>query len=470
MRSKQKTPKRLPYKVLMLFLRCYYPLFYRQFQVIDVDGNGTFPIGQSTKSTLKNRFCLVNHPNSLIDALSVCRATTEEVRLVAMHLLWKYPFLRPFLYLGGVVPVYRRADLVKEGTRASKKRGIQKKIRDNSDSSDQIVKVVQKYPICIFGEGTTHLSPQVKSVKSGVLRFLRQARDFQRQHPSSRKESTDLSVQIVALYYERRLRFRSNVLVVFGPCLPSGQLLDDLDKNSQKEQQTLQMLQKSIQDLLPNAQNTQQKHQIRVLAKLLGDGGQQPIAELWQLERKLTEGASASKFTQSSIASQLECYSVLMKKLKVSFEDLIFLKNWTQQTSQPTRFIKTCVHLTAVTFLSFLLVPFLICSYLSSCISHLVAPDPVERGTYLFLGYIVLTQFLLWSSFVSALCLKGALYAALSCAVLLLLYCAYALSYDYMLRWASYIRLMLFQTNRKNFQLFCDLDTTIREDIRNLVP
>jgi glycerol-3-phosphate O-acyltransferase/dihydroxyacetone phosphate acyltransferase len=140
-----------------------------------------------------------NHPNSLLDPALICCFCPRVVRFVAKDVLFRSPLLRPVLHAMGAVPVQRRADHG-EGP------------LDNELAFERLFAALAGgVAIGIFPEGLSHDSSQLARFKTGAARIALGARA---RHPG-------LAVRLVpcGLTYMTPQRFRSSVLVQFGPPL-----------------------------------------------------------------------------------------------------------------------------------------------------------------------------------------------------------------------------------------------------------
>jgi 1-acyl-sn-glycerol-3-phosphate acyltransferase len=140
-----------------------------------------------------------NHPNSLLDPALIACFCRRVVRFVAKDVLFRSPLLRPVLLAMGAVPVQRRADHA-DGPLA------------NELAFERLFAVLGAGgAIGIFPEGLSHDASQLARFKTGAARIALGARA---RHPG-------LAVRLVpcGLTYMTPQRFRSSVLVQFGPAL-----------------------------------------------------------------------------------------------------------------------------------------------------------------------------------------------------------------------------------------------------------
>jgi len=148
-----------------------------------------------------------NHPNSLLDPTLISCFCGRVVRFAAKDVLFRSWLLRPLLTAMGAVPVQRRAD------------------HGDSPLANELaferLHAVLAAGGCIgiFPEGISNDSSQLARFKTGAARLALGARA---QHPG-------LPLQLVpcGLHYVTPQRFRSSVLIQFGPALALDAERDD---------------------------------------------------------------------------------------------------------------------------------------------------------------------------------------------------------------------------------------------------
>ncbi len=178
----------LLYALLQRFLRALVHVFFRQVAVVGLEhvpGEGEGPV-----------IFAGNHPNSLLDPILVIVTAGRIVHFAAKDVLFRSALLRVFLRGLGAVPVARRSD---HGGAV-----------DNVDAFDQLYAVLAAgRAVGIFPEGLSHDDSQLARLKTGAARIALGASG---QHPGLR-----VRVVPVGLTYVHPKRFRSRVLVQFGP-------------------------------------------------------------------------------------------------------------------------------------------------------------------------------------------------------------------------------------------------------------
>jgi 1-acyl-sn-glycerol-3-phosphate acyltransferase len=177
------------YRLLRGLLGFVLRIFYRQIEVVGLEhvpAEGEGPV-----------LFAGNHPNSLLDPILIITSCGRIVHFAAKDVLFRSRLLRPILTGLGAVPIARRSDHP-EGP------------LDNQQAFDRLFEVLARgRAMGIFPEGLSHDAAQLARLKTGAARI---ALGVAERHPG-------LPVHIVpcGLNYVRRKRFRTRVLVQFGP-------------------------------------------------------------------------------------------------------------------------------------------------------------------------------------------------------------------------------------------------------------
>jgi glycerol-3-phosphate O-acyltransferase/dihydroxyacetone phosphate acyltransferase len=176
-------------------VRLYYP-------VRSVEGGERIPADRPVVFVL-------NHPNGLLDPLVLRVATGRVARFLAKSTLFSNPLGRLAMGAFGTIPVYRAHE---SGARA----------KDASRNEESFTRcraaLARGEALALFPEGVSHSDPQLRPLKTGAARIALSAED---------ENAGRLGVTIVpvGLFYERKARFRSRVLLVVGEPLPVAPLL-----------------------------------------------------------------------------------------------------------------------------------------------------------------------------------------------------------------------------------------------------
>jgi glycerol-3-phosphate O-acyltransferase/dihydroxyacetone phosphate acyltransferase len=157
-----------------------------------------------------------NHQNGLIDPLLLVAALSAPAgggrmpRFLATHLLWRNPALRPWLELGGVIPIYRPKDV---GPHADPAQNAAAFARCHAELGAGGV-------VALFPEGTSHSQPALAPLKTGAARIVLEA---VRRYPGIAPR-----VVPIGLTFEAKATLRSRALVEVGePLDPAPEIAAD---------------------------------------------------------------------------------------------------------------------------------------------------------------------------------------------------------------------------------------------------
>lgn len=137
-----------------------------------------------------------NHPNALMDGwLLTAKCGRWPLHFLANAKLWKYRMLAPVLDATGAVPVVRREELDGQV--------------DNTRAFERIYEVLESGDcIGIFPEGISHAEARLVKLKTGVARIALTL---------AARGQANAKIVPCGLNYIHRHRFRSQVLIEFGP-------------------------------------------------------------------------------------------------------------------------------------------------------------------------------------------------------------------------------------------------------------
>jgi glycerol-3-phosphate O-acyltransferase/dihydroxyacetone phosphate acyltransferase len=152
---------------------------------------------------------VLNHPNGLLDPVVLRVATGRATRFLAKSTLFGNPLGRLVMGAFGSIPVYRAHEA---GARA----------KDTSRNDEAFARcraaLARGEALALFPEGVSHSDPQLRPLKTGAARITL----------SAEREVADggghLGAVVVpaGLFYERKARFRSRVLVDVGEPLETA--------------------------------------------------------------------------------------------------------------------------------------------------------------------------------------------------------------------------------------------------------
>ena len=136
---------------------------------------------------------VANHGNGFVDPVVVAGVLGRLPRFLGKAALWNVVVARPFLWLAGVLPVYRSGD----GDRSSKNASV-------FDACHH--ELAQGATVAIFPEGTTGDRPNLDRVKSGAARIALGALPT----------APDVVIVPIGMAFESRVETRSRAVVMFG--------------------------------------------------------------------------------------------------------------------------------------------------------------------------------------------------------------------------------------------------------------
>jgi glycerol-3-phosphate O-acyltransferase / dihydroxyacetone phosphate acyltransferase len=179
-------------------VRLYYP-------VRSVEGAERIPTGRPV-------IFVVNHPNGLLDPLVLRVATGRPARFLAKSTLFSNPLGRLAMTAFDSIPVYRAREA---GVRAG----------DASRNDESFARcraaLARGEALALFPEGTSHSDPQMKPLKTGAARIALSAE----REVADGGGRLDAVVVPAGLFYERKARFRSRLLLVVGEPVETAPLL-----------------------------------------------------------------------------------------------------------------------------------------------------------------------------------------------------------------------------------------------------
>lgn len=147
---------------------------------------------------------VANHPNGLLDPLLVRVMTGRKARFLAKSTLFGNPAGRLAMDAFGSIPVYRA------------KESASKDASRNEESFSRCrAALAGGEALALFPEGVSHSDPQMRPLKTGAARITL----------SAVESAPALQVVPVGLFYERKVLFRSRVLLVVGEPLPIAPML-----------------------------------------------------------------------------------------------------------------------------------------------------------------------------------------------------------------------------------------------------
>jgi len=176
------------YRLLAWLLRTATRVFFRQIEVV----------GLEHVPTDRAVIFAGNHPNSLIDPVLIITTCGRKVHFAAKDTLFKGRVMRAILGGLGAVPIKRRDDHGEGST-------------DNQAAFAAMFDVLGRGDaIGIFPEGLSHDESQLARLKTGAARLALGA---------AHKSGREIAIVPCGLTFIHPKRFRSRVLVQYGPAL-----------------------------------------------------------------------------------------------------------------------------------------------------------------------------------------------------------------------------------------------------------
>ncbi|MCP3978069.1 MAG: hypothetical protein GY716_01890 [bacterium] len=216
-----------------------------------------------------------NHTNALVDPGLIVGFVTPRVRMLAKSTLWKNPILRPLLWIGRPVPVYRRMD------------GVD--VTQNLAAFARSRELLSRGgAIAIFPEGISHNEPALQGLRTGAARIVLET--------ASEHDGLRIPVVPVGLVFDARTRFRSNVLLRIGPPLDPGPEIESYSGGSRKAVRRLtERIAAALEAVTLNYDSWEESRVIGRVAELYArpdpDTGQAPsLAQQAELRKTFTEG------------------------------------------------------------------------------------------------------------------------------------------------------------------------------------
>jgi 1-acyl-sn-glycerol-3-phosphate acyltransferase len=170
-------------KILFGALRGLLRVYFRRIEVVGID---------QVPMTGPAVFA-PNHPNSLLDPLVLFSGAPRAVATLAAEPLFRKPVLGSVMRSIGAIPVYRRED----GADRSRNRSTFDAARAHLAGGGALA---------IFPEGVSHDDPLLRPIRTGAARITLGVQGVE-----------TVSIVPTGLFYTARARFRSSVLICFGP-------------------------------------------------------------------------------------------------------------------------------------------------------------------------------------------------------------------------------------------------------------
>ena len=178
-------------------VRLYYPTRV-------VEGGERIPSGRPLVFVL-------NHPNGLLDPLVLRVALGRPARFLAKSTLFGNPAGRLAMDAFGSIPIYRTHE---SGARAGDAS------RNDASFAACRAELAAGGALALFPEGVSHSDSQLRPLKTGAARIALSAE-------AENQGRLGITLVPVGLHYERKVTFRSTVLLVVGEPIEVAPLLPD---------------------------------------------------------------------------------------------------------------------------------------------------------------------------------------------------------------------------------------------------
>ncbi|MBG7605800.1 MAG: 1-acyl-sn-glycerol-3-phosphate acyltransferase [Actinobacteria bacterium] len=248
---------------------------------------------------------VANHGNGFVDPIVVSAVLGRIPRFIAKAALWKVFVARPFLWLAGVLPVYRASD----GDRSSNNASV-------FDACHR--KLAQGATVAIFPEGTTGDRGGLDRVRSGAARIALGALPA----------APDLVIVPIGLAYEDRVETRSRAVVMFGEPIivadhASAQHSPDGDPDRDDVRELTATITASLEDVSPSFASVDERELLRAAAnteRAAEDGKHIPsFGEIEVVARRL---AAAPASARARVVEAYERYATRLQLVGISDSQL----------------------------------------------------------------------------------------------------------------------------------------------------
>jgi glycerol-3-phosphate O-acyltransferase / dihydroxyacetone phosphate acyltransferase len=167
--------------------------FYREIEIV----------GRERIPTEGPVMLAVNHPNALVDALSVVYLVPRRITLTAKATLFEVPVLGSLMRRLGIVPLRRAADEVKRDPARPVPTSR------NAQAFDAMLDALESgQAVLIFPEGISHSEPHLSRLRTGLARVALRARD--------ERGVRGLAIVPMGLVFEQKWRARTRVFAHVG--------------------------------------------------------------------------------------------------------------------------------------------------------------------------------------------------------------------------------------------------------------
>ncbi len=274
-------------------------------------------LGEAPPRATRGRLFVSNHVNGIVDPILVMTAAPCDISPVAKSTLWKVPGFRWLLDAVDAVQITRRADdPTKQGG-------------SNDAAFDHVATWLRRGGnILIFPEGTSHNEPHLTPLKTGAARMLLRARDAA---PEGRAADAappgDLTFQSVALEFDDREKFRSRVLLIYGPVRSAADFPDSGDVFADN---VTARIRSDLSELLVEGATWEERRLIARVAEMLAHDAGDPTLAGWNaLGRQVAAARRALEADPArveSIRRAVTAYHAELDALGLTDADIVGLR------------------------------------------------------------------------------------------------------------------------------------------------
>lgn len=269
-------------------------LFFRR---IDVEGREWVPSGPV--------IFILNHPNALIDPLVLLCRAGRPVSFLAKEPLFRMPVIGSIVRAMDSIPVYRRMDQA-----------------DTSQNTATFLAARQLLSsggsLALFPEGTSHSDPHLKPFRTGAARI------------ALGSQVSGLRIVPAGLFYTEKSRFRSQVLLCFGPPVevPSVEPGPDGEPAPDAVQRLTAELERSLGALTLQADQHEALELAEAAERILHstEEGPRELADRMELRRRLLDGYARLKLSAPDrlalMADRVEQYQAALDAARLTPERL----------------------------------------------------------------------------------------------------------------------------------------------------
>lgn len=193
---------------------------------------------------------VANHPGSVTDAFVVRTSLPRRAHFLATAQLFRFRPLAWLLHHCDIIPLNRRED-------------DPAAMRSVTDSFAAAYRVLDgDGGVVIFPEGVTYDDARLKALKSGAARL---ALDYEQR----REGRGGLHIVPLGLTYSAKEKFRSDVLVFFGPPVPVANFLPQYAARRKECIQGLTTrIERRLQNLLVHLPQIEREHTVEAVKRL----------------------------------------------------------------------------------------------------------------------------------------------------------------------------------------------------------